>query len=90
MARASGDLARAAVILNDLGKLRAAQQQYGKAVDVFAKSSSLARRSQLPALAGIASLNAGKASLQLGQTLEAKTWFDLALPLIRNLRASPP
>ncbi len=84
----AGDTAQLAMIHNEVGRLQAAQGQYKEALDEFAESARLARQAELADLQATAALNAGQATLRLGQPAQAEVWLEQALAGLRSLPAS--
>jgi tetratricopeptide (TPR) repeat protein len=83
LARAAGDPARAASVLNDLGNLLSRRKEYAEAVQRYDASAALAQRANRPSLAVRALTNAATASRQTGQPETARARLDAAHHAIR-------
>ena len=88
MAKEDHDWGMAAVIYNNLGSLRSAQENYAEALDAFRESASLARRTPNQLLAVHALANSASAAARAGRTADAANWNDSALVQTRALNAS--
>ncbi len=88
MAKQDQDWNAAAVIYNNIGSLRVAQERFVEALDAFRESASLARRSQNRLLTAKALANSAAAAARSGMTDDAVKLNDSALGEIQNLSAS--
>ena len=88
IAREDQDWATVAVIYNNLGSLRAAQENFTEALDAFRESVSLARQTANRLLAAKALANSAAAAARAGRTTEAATLNDSALAETQQLNAS--
>ncbi len=77
-----------AAVLNDLGILRSAYQQYADALQAFTESDRLAQGTDQPALAIRARLNAARAALRLKRHQDARLWLDQVYDQLKDLSAS--
>jgi CHAT domain-containing protein len=78
----------AAAVLNDLGILRSAYQQYLDALAAFTESDLLAQGTNQPALAIRARLNAARVALRLKRHQDARLWLDQAYDQLKDLPVS--
>lgn len=88
LARAHGNPALTAAVLNDVGILRATQARYKDALAAFREGASLAQGANQDALAVRARINAARAAVQLKQFVEANTWLDEAGERLQQADAS--
>ncbi len=77
-----------AAVLNDLGIVRSAYQQYADALAAFTESDLLAQGTNQPALAIRARLNAARVALQLKRHQDARLWLDQVYDQLRDRPAS--
>lgn len=88
LAKEDQDWETAAVIYNNLGSLRSAQDDFAPALDAFRESVSLARRTPNRLLTAQALANSASAAAHAGLKADATNWNDLALAEAQPLGAS--
>jgi CHAT domain-containing protein len=85
LATEAGDQVRLAMVHHTLGGVRTALKQDTEALASYKEARRLAEATQMQTLAAIATINAGKIAVKLGQWQDAQMQFDDALTQVRHL-----
>jgi CHAT domain-containing protein len=85
LATDAGDQVRLATVHHTLGAVQATLKQDSEAIASYKEARRLAEATQTPTLAAIATINAGKVALKMGQWQEAQTQLGDALAQARQL-----
>ena len=77
-----------AVILNNLGNLFFSEKKYRESIEAYTESATIAKESGNQVVAANALINAGAASIQIGQIQEAVGMLKAALPATKTMAPS--